>query len=194
MGGTLFLFGKKLITIKSYKMKKKIIILAAVVTTLFLSVQFTFGQAAKRSGDISYPVQPGSYSESSIEPVAVVNPKVEKNFLQAYTGASEMKWFNLRDKTVMCRFIQDGILHRAFYTTHGHWIGTVSSYDGEKLDRTVRDRVKSIYYNDNIVFAEQIDLAGKSTIYIVEIRDGKSIRKLKVDDEDVVVVKEFAVQ
>ncbi len=94
----------------------------------------------------------------------------------------------------MCRFFMNNILYRAFYTAHGQWIYTTSGYNASKLDKGLWDRIKSVYYNSSIVFVNQIDIVNGKTIYIVEIQDDKSIRKLRVDDDDMEIVQEFEKQ
>jgi|SRR5450631_187001 len=127
-------------------------------------------------------------------PTMSVNGKAEKNFNKAYQQVSDVEWSTLSDKTLMCRFYMNNILHRAFYTTHGQWKSTVFSYDGSRLDKGVSDRIKSIYYNSWIVCVDQIDLVSGGTIYVVEIHDEKSIKKLRVDADEIEVIQEFAIQ
>lgn len=91
----------------------------------------------------------------------------------------------------MCRFYIDNISHRAFYSGKGKWLGTVSSYDGSKLDKNVSDRIKSNYYDFNIVYVNQIDMPRNKIFYIVEIQNEKSIRKIRVDNDEMDVVQEF---
>ena len=88
----------------------------------------------------------------------------------------------------------NGILHRAFYSAHGQWIATVSSYDAGKLDKGLYDKIKSLYYNSSIVFVNQIDKLGGKTIYVVDIQDEKYIRKLRLDDDEIEIVQEFEKQ
>jgi hypothetical protein len=120
-----------------------------------------------------------------------VNLKAERNFEKDYQRTREAEWSTLNDKSLMCRFFMNDILYRAFYTAHGQWMYTISGYDASKLNEAVRDRIKSVYYNSGIVFVNQIDIVGGKTIYIVEIHDEKSIRKLRVDGEEMEIVQEF---
>ena len=91
----------------------------------------------------------------------------------------------------MCRFIMNNIRYRAFYSSHGQWLATVSGYDASKLDKGVYDNIKTAYYNSSIVFVNQIDKVGGGTIYVVEIQDEKYIKKLRVDDEEIEIVEEL---
>lgn len=91
----------------------------------------------------------------------------------------------------MCRFYVHNNLHRAFYTQNGQWVSTVSSYTGNKLDKKISDNVKSVYYNYDIVFVDQIDMTGNKTIYVVEIQNEKLIRKVRVENDEMEILQEF---
>jgi hypothetical protein len=122
----------------------------------------------------------------------VANQKAVTHFSKDYSLAKDAQWSVFADNSMMCRFYLNNILHRAFYTPRGNWIYTASGYDGSKLNKSVAERIKSVYYDYRIVYADQIDLVDGRTFYIVEIQDGKSIRKLRVNENDMEVVQEFA--
>jgi hypothetical protein len=117
--------------------------------------------------------------------------KAEKKFTKAYPDATMAEWTTLGDKSKMCRFFVNNTPHRAFYQQSGQWISTVSSYDGSKLDKGIRDKIKSAFYNYNIVYADQIDLTGNRTVYVVEIQDEKSIKKVRVDNDEMDIIQDF---
>jgi hypothetical protein len=119
------------------------------------------------------------------------NLKAETNFMKVYRHATQIEWSTLKDKSWMCRFYIDNIFHRAFYSHKGQWLGTVSSYEGSKLDKNISDKIKSIYYDYSIVFVNQIDMAINKTLYIVEIQNQKSIKKVRFDNDEMEVVQEF---
>ena len=131
------------------------------------------------------------FSGSESGTMTSANLKAETNFKKDYTLARESQWTVFADKSMMCRFYLNDILHRAFYTPHGNWSYTLSGYDGSKLNKATADRIKSVYYNFRIVYADQIDLVRNRTFYIVEIQDEKSIRKLRVNDNEIEVLQEF---
>jgi hypothetical protein len=172
-------------------MKKSTVLLLAAICVSFLTFSKTQAQFAMNTHSMSATGEFRYLSESTAEPASKVNVKAEKNFTKSYQNATAAEWFNLSDKTIMCRFYVDNILHRAFYTPKGQWAATVSSYDGSKLDKAISENIKSAYYNSRIVFVEQIDLVGRKPVYVVEIHDEKSIRKLKVDSDDIQVLMEF---
>jgi len=122
---------------------------------------------------------------------AAVNQKAEKNFRKDYKTATGAEWYVLSDKSLMCRFFIDNILHRAFYTSHGNWQFTISGYDGSKLDNDVADKIKHVYCNSRIVYVDQFDLVDGKTFYIVELHDINFIRKIRVNEDEMEVIQEF---
>jgi hypothetical protein len=172
-------------------MKKSTVLLLAAICVSFLTFSKTQAQFAMNTKSLSATGEFRYLSESAGEPAAKVNVKAEKSFAKSYQHATAAEWFNLQDKSIMCRFYADNILHRAFYTPNGQWAATVSGYDGSKLDKAISENIKSVYYDSRIVFVEQIDLVGRKPVYIVEIQDEKSIRKLKVDNDEMQVMQEF---
>jgi hypothetical protein len=172
-------------------MKKLNLILMMTIVLLTASVFKSHAQmlmiGAPESSDDSAIKLSGISTGSSV----AVNQKAVKNFLKDYQLATGAEWYVLADKSLMCRFFINNILHRAFYTSRGHWLYTISGYDGSKLDKRIADEVKTVYFNSSIVYVNQVDLVNAKTYYVVEIRDGKYIRKIRVNDEDMEVVQEF---
>ncbi len=175
-------------------MKKSIPILLAAIALMSLTGMTGYAQVAKNNAQAGSTNEDGIFLKTTNGTSGVVNEKAERNFKKDYRNADAVEWFNLKDNSLMCRFIMNGILHRAFYSAHGQWIATVSSYGAGKLDKGLYDKIKSLYYNSSIVFVNQIDKLGGKTIYVVDIQDEKYIRKLRVDDDEIEIVQEFEKQ
>lgn len=119
------------------------------------------------------------------------NHKALNNFNRDYPAAVGAEWSTLGDKSLVCRFYLNDILYRAFYTPHGQWAGSVSGYDAGKLDKGVYEKVKSVYYNSTIEFVNQVDLTNGKTVYIVEVQDEKTIKKVRVDGDEMEILTEL---
>jgi hypothetical protein len=147
--------------------------------------QFAMSDRVAAQGENSGYISPESITTTS------ANLKAVSSFNKDYNLAKEVQWFELTNKSLMCRFFLNNMLHRAFYTPHGNWMYTTSGYDGSKLDKTIADRIKSVYFDYTIVYADQIDLVNGKTFYIVELQNESSIRKLRVNEDEMEVVQEF---
>jgi hypothetical protein len=175
-------------------MKKSNLILLTAIIFMSITSATSHAQVAVNSSLAASADEDGLLLKPKSVISATVNLKAEENFKKDYHQTSEVKWSVLDDHSLMCRFFMNNILHRAFYTTHGQWIATISCYDAGKLDKGVYDKIKSVYYNSRIVFVNQIDGVKGQTIYVVEIQDEKSIKKIRVDNDEMEIVQEFEKQ
>jgi len=172
-------------------MKKSIPILLAAIALMSITWGTSYAQAAMNSAQAGSTNEDGLFLKSKSGISGVVNRKAERNFKKDYQNANAVEWSTLQDNSLLCRFIMNNIRYRAFYSARGQWIATVSSYDASKLDKGVYDKIKSVYYNSGIVYVNQIDKVNGKTIYVVVIQDEKSIKKLRVDNDEIEIVQEF---
>jgi hypothetical protein len=172
-------------------MKNLKFILPATLFVISLAATKSHAQVAMSDRVAIQGESSGFVSSESIS-TASANLKAVTSFTKDYSLAKEVQWFDLSNKSLMCRFYLNNILHRAFYTSHGNWIYTTSGYDGSKLDKAVAERIKSVYFDYKIVYTDQIDLVNGKTFYIVELQNDRSIRKLRVNEDEMEVVTEFA--
>jgi len=173
-------------------MKNLKFILPAALIFISLANTNVHAQTAMNDSRVSAAAEGPVFSVPESASSATANLKAVTHFNKDYNMAKDAQWLVFADKSLMCRFYLSNILHRAFYTPHGNWIYTTAGCDGSKLNKTVTERIKSVYYDYRIVYADQIDLVNGKTFYIVEIQDEKSIRKLRVNEDDMEVVQEFA--
>jgi hypothetical protein len=120
-----------------------------------------------------------------------VSSKIVRNFNSAYRNANGAEWMLLKDKSLVCRFYMNDVLYRAFYGPNGAWLQTVSGYEADKLDGTVKEMVRSSYRDYAISYVNQIDLPANRIIYLVEVQDNKSIRKIRIADDEMDVLQDI---
>jgi hypothetical protein len=176
---------------KSYKMKKSNLILLVAIIFMSMTSAASRAQIAMNNSRGSSINDDGTSARSGTATVVSVNRKAENSFKKVYQSASGPEWSMPDNKSLVCRFHLNNIIYRAFYTPQGNWTYTISGYDGSRLNKTVAERIKSVYYNSTIVYVNQIDLDNEKTFYIVEIQDKNSIRKLRVNEDEMEVVQEF---
>lgn len=169
-------------------MKKSNIILIPVA--ILFSIISTNGYAQVAMNGATLTTADEFVSHHSTNSTSM-NAKAEKNFTKTYKAASETEWSTFSDQSLLCRFSMNDVKYKAFYTSQGQWRYTVSSCDGKKLDKDLADRIHRVYYGSKIVFVDQIDVADGKTIYLVELHDENSIRKLRVEGDEMEVVQEF---
>jgi hypothetical protein len=117
--------------------------------------------------------------------------KATRNFSRDYKGAAGVEWQLLRDGGYLCKFVLDGVTKKAFYDKRGNWSGTVAGYTESSMPREVRKAVLTNYYDYSILYVHEICSPGKSAVYMVQIRDKRTIKILKVANEEVEEVREL---
>lgn len=170
--------------------KSNLILLVAIIFMTMTSVA-SHAQIAMNNSRGSSINENGTTARSGTATVVSVTRKAESSFKKVYQLASGAEWSILDNKSLVCRFHLNNILYRAFYTAQGNWNYTISGYEGSRLDKSTAERIMRVYYNSTIVYVNQIDLVNEKTFYIVEIQDKNSIKKLRVNEDEMEVVQEF---
>jgi hypothetical protein len=117
--------------------------------------------------------------------------KAFKNFSKTYRDASDVKWDMLRDGRVVCRFVQNGVMKRAIYNGNGGWVMTIAGYTEEHLPKDVWRQVHSVYYDFSILYASEINISGNPVAYLVQVRDKRTIRIVRVVDGEMEEIQEI---
>lgn len=164
-------------------MKKPIVSLTSAFFLLVVSynchAQFTAKADKIAIADLSSFTVTGTPVEAT-----KINLKAMKNFQNSYPHVTDAQWSVLKDKSQLCVFQLSEVKYRAFYNPNGSWSYSVLSYDGKQIKRDLYEKIHATYYDYRIVYVNQIDLSNGKTIYLVEIQDDKSIKKIRVSDED----------
>ena len=121
----------------------------------------------------------------------VPNAKTALAFVRDYGHPADVSWTELKNRVMLCRFTLNNSIHRAFYGIRGRLMFTEFGYPGKQLNRGIYDRVKSVYYNSAIVFVNEIDRPGEENIYVVELNDDQLIRKLRIEGDDMQIIRQF---
>jgi hypothetical protein len=172
-------------------MKKPFILLSFICLTFF---SFTNGEAQLMSNSdplLSPEINTVTNTGTTVDETKI-NSKAVKNFHSTYKQVSYSSWSILKDNSQLCVFQISSVKYRAFYDPNGSWSYTVSSYDGKELDKDLQKWIRDIYFDVQIVYVDQVDLKDNRRIYIVEVQDEKSIKKIRIEGEDMEVISNFS--
>lgn len=114
-----------------------------------------------------------------------------RNFTRIYKDASEVRWESLKDGGYICRFLQNGVMKRAFYGGRGEWLTTIAGYTAGHLPADVRRQVHSIYYDYSILYVNEISMPGKPVSYVVQVQDRRAIKIVRVLDGEMEEIQEI---
>ena len=125
-----------------------------------------------------------------------LNAKAVRHFTREYKNVPDPRW-SKSDIGFVAYFINEDIKNWVFYTANGYNLGKVSHYEEEKLDRYIRHRVKSTYYDFTIRHVSEVKWDDK-LVYLISIEDRRStdtifFKMIRVVDEgEMEIVKEYS--
>lgn len=116
--------------------------------------------------------------------------KAVRSFRNTYLYVDNETWYKVPDGH-RARFMADGVLYLVTFNKKGKWLHTLRQFDETKLERDVRAQVKSVYYDYNILFIEEIEQPRKPLTYIIHMEDRESFKNIRVCDRETEVINEI---
>lgn len=161
-------------------MKKSILIsmLFLGITTISIAVNAQ-GTAFNR---VVTPVNP--YPESAQKTINEmdVNIKSVRDFRKSYKKASDVKWVQ-NEQGASVYFTNDGLKMRSSYNTRGVKEYTLRYYDESRMPLDLRQRVRSNYYDHNIVIVTEVS-RNNQIYYLVKMENTKEYLTVKVGEDE----------
>src|SRR5688500_829303 len=122
-------------------------------TVIFLMTTSTNHSSAQNSNDaglnLNSLISATLIEKASEAKVTEVNVRAMRDFSRAFKNAPEAKWFKT-DKGYFASFSENGKNTKIVYDSKGQRTYSIISYPESKLNRQVRSRVKSVYYEATI--------------------------------------------
>lgn len=163
-------------------MKKIIFAFAAGCALALGGIQEAYSQtAALLSGSVLL----------NVGRVGYVNSKAVRDFSNTYKGISDAQWSSLKQGGFMCQFTDEMVVTRVFYNKNGNWLYTISGYGGDKLAKDKRDIVRSIYYDYDITYVNEIDLPGIKKVYLIQVQDEKRLQIVRMCNDEMETIQEL---
>jgi hypothetical protein len=120
-----------------------------------------------------------------------INIRAQRNFMKEYKNVSDARWVIAANGLLAVYFTSAGITTRRYYSKEGIYVYMLRYYNEDKLHHNIRHLVKSTYYDFNIFHVTEVCKNG-SVAFLIEIHDKKSWKTIKVEDNEMEVVDEFA--
>jgi hypothetical protein len=116
-----------------------------------------------------------------------VHIKAVRDFKTTYPEVNNESWYIFPDG-YRARFISDSAINLITYNKRGKWLNSISKYDESKLNRDVKELVKSVYYDYKIILVEEIEQPNKPVIWLVHLEDNVSLKNIMVSDQEIQLV------
>ncbi|HEV8271975.1 MAG TPA: hypothetical protein VGQ04_11765 [Chitinophagaceae bacterium] len=179
-------------------MKKNLIALVIVNVATLAGISRADAQIVSGSNSLEYgrntieinkAVQAVRNTTSEVE---MISPRALKSFADKYKNVSGESWMRTKDGFSV-RFTSNNVRNTVFYDKKGFWTGSLKLYSEEKMLHEVRHAVKSTYYDYNIIYTQEVEVAdSKGTpTYIVCLEDKTNIKWIRLYDGEMSVWKEF---
>ena len=153
-------------------------------TAIFLMTASSNNSSAQNRNDIALNLKilSASLIEKASEAKATeVNIRAMRDFYRSFKNAPEAKWFK-SDKGYFASFSENGTNTKIVYDSKGRRNYSIISYPEAKLDRQVRNQVKSLYFDATIIGVHEFEF-DNITVHVIKMLDHNSTRMtLKVSE------------
>ena len=117
--------------------------------------------------------------------ITSVNIKAVRHFSYSYKSISDAKWFKT-EGGCLASFLSKGIYTKVVYDQQGWWLYNLLEYTEANLAFEIRHRVKSKYYDDDILVVHHYEFDSNKTVYIIRMQDKQSnIKTIKVGEDEI---------
>lgn len=169
---------------------KKIMFILSMVTML---PAWLVAQPGVLSIDNDQPAKKVKVHFKKEVPHPVVKLKAEKSFLESHRNAENVRWYDDANGYFVYYDI-DGKKGKSFYNRRGNQLYDVLSYPEKFLSGRLREMVKGAYYMDyRITHVAEIRASG-NTVHLINITDGKTWKKLRIQDGELELVQDYSIK
>ncbi len=134
-----------------------------------------------------------TYAEDKIStdpPIANAQEKALKDFNKK-AGSSVNPNLYTVDNGFILQLPSKDVNVRSAYNDKGNWVYTISRYTPANFSKKVVETVKDSYAGYNISSIEKIEQPGKNLVYVVSINNDKTIKTLRVSNNEVELIKNY---
>src|SRR5215211_5313940 len=85
----------------------------------------------------------------------------------------------------------DGHQTMTAYNKRGKWIYTIQNYTLDNLNKNIIDRVNPVYYNYGVTGIQKVEQPGQDVVYVIQLENAKSIKIVRLTDDEVELVHDF---
>ena len=95
------------------------------------------------------------------------------------------------EKGYVVHSIIDGRKSMTAYDKKGKWVYTIQQYSIDDLDKSLKDRIRSVYYDYDVTIIQKVEQRGMDVVYVVHLENEKSIKIARVTNDEMELVKDF---
>ena len=77
------------------------------------------------------------------------------------------------------------------YDKKGKWVYTIQQYSTDDLDKSLADRVRSVYYDYDVTGIQKVEQPGMDVVYVVHLENEKSIKIVRLTNDEMETVQDL---
>ena len=85
----------------------------------------------------------------------------------------------------------DGRNTMTAYDKKGKWVYTIQQYNIDNLDKSLADRIKSVYYDFTMTSIQKVEQRGMDVVYVIHLENSKSLKIVRLTSDDMEVMHEL---
>jgi hypothetical protein len=155
----------------------------------------TFAQTEKSGYNLNKKYAPGAPASNTANnqfDVAFRNDvpiRALRNFINNYRDVTSLHWYNI-EGGFFAQFFADSIDTRAEFDANGFWCETISNFTEEQTPKAIRDLVKEVYADFNIIIVHKIE-TNAALWYVVKLENGTQWKTLKIKDGEMELTGDY---
>ena len=96
---------------------------------------------------------------------------------------------NMKGYTV--HSVIDGRESTTAYDKKGNWVYTIQRYSVDNLDKSIIDKVLSIYGEYGVTGIQKIEQPNSAVVYVVNIENKNSLKTVQIVNDEIQVMQNF---
>ena len=95
------------------------------------------------------------------------------------------------EKGYVVHSIIDGRKSMTAYDKKGKWVYTIQQYSIDDLDKSLKDRIRSVYYGYDVTIIQKVEQPGMDAVYVVHLENEKSIKIVRLTNDEMETIQDL---
>ena len=95
------------------------------------------------------------------------------------------------EKGYVVHSIIDGRKSMTAYDKKGKWVYTIQQYSIDDLDKSLKDRIRSVYYDYDVTIIQKVEQPGMDAVYVVHLENEKSIKIVRLTNDEMETIQDL---
>jgi len=95
------------------------------------------------------------------------------------------------EKGYVVHSIIDGRKSMTAYDKKGKWVYTIQQYSIDDLDKSLKDRIRSVYYDYDVTIIQKVEQPGMDVVYVVHLENEKSIKIVRLTNDEMETIQDL---